>query len=140
MIRAPSARACAANSPKYSGVACGKTTRCPDMLARPTFGSTASGAPTCISESARSAAVGPAPWFAPNAATSSARSRAAACAAETPASVSPAESKLMSATIGRLETERTRGDRRLEIVEVGERLDEEEIDAAALEQLRACSA
>ena len=40
--RAPSSRAWAANSPKYSGVACGKTIRGPEMLARPTFGSAAS--------------------------------------------------------------------------------------------------
>ena len=35
------------------------------------------------------------------------RSRSAACSAETPASVSPSASKVISATIGRLETERT---------------------------------
>ena len=107
MIRAPSVRAWAANSAKYSGVACGKTTRVPDMLASPTFGSAASGAPTCMSESARIAAVGPAPWFAPNAASSSARSRSAARAAEMPESVSPPESNVISATIGRLDTART---------------------------------
>ena len=45
MIRAPSSRACAANSAKYSGVACGKITRSPARLARPTFGSAASGLP-----------------------------------------------------------------------------------------------
>src|SRR4051794_12476284 len=32
--------------PKYAGVACGKTMRCPDKLASPTFGSAASGTPT----------------------------------------------------------------------------------------------
>jgi hypothetical protein len=37
MMRAPSSRACAANSAKYSGVACGKTTRSPARLASPTF-------------------------------------------------------------------------------------------------------
>ena len=74
MIAAPSARACAANSPKYAGVACGNTMRCPDMLARPTFGSAASRRPVHPSRRAhRAHAAGPAPWFAPNAATSSAR-------------------------------------------------------------------
>ena len=62
MIPAPSARACAANSPKYAGVACGNTIRLPDMLASPTFGSTASTRSSpLMSLSARSAAAGPAP-------------------------------------------------------------------------------
>ena len=39
----------------------------------------------------------------------------------------------MSATIGRLDTELHRGDRRLELGEIGERLDEEEVDAAPFE-------
>ena len=108
MIAAPNARACAANWPKYAGVACGNTMRCPDMLARPTFGSTASGLPASrMSAIAPSAAAGPAPWFAPKAATSSAPSRAAAARAETPASVCRSLSNVMSATIGSADTERT---------------------------------
>ena len=111
--------------------------RCPDMLARPTFGSAASGRPAApISASAPSAAAGPAPWFAPKAATSSAPSRAAAARAETPASVCRSLSKVMSATIGSAETERIAAIARLEVDEVVERLDHEEVDAAPLEDLR----
>ena len=76
----------AANSPKYSGVACGNESRAPVIVASPTFGSAASAAPSPdISASAVSAAAGPRPWFAPKAATSSARSRSAASRAVTPA-------------------------------------------------------
>ena len=45
MMRAPSSWAWAAKSAKYSGVACGKTTRWPARLARPTFGRAARGFP-----------------------------------------------------------------------------------------------
>ena len=58
---APSRRAWAANSLKYSGVACGKITREPARLARPTFGSAARTRPSpCIWAIAFSAAAGPA--------------------------------------------------------------------------------
>ncbi len=50
--------------------------------------------------------------------------------------MSPVESKLSSVTIGRLETAAERGNGLLQVVEVGERLDEEELDAAALEDAR----
>ena len=60
--RAPSARARAAKSAKYSGVACGNAMRAPVIVARPTFGSAASTAPSpAISPSAVSAAAGPRP-------------------------------------------------------------------------------
>ena len=82
--------------------------RRPLMLARPTFGSAASTAPSPpICASAVSAAAGPAPWLAPNAASPSGRRRAAASSAFTPASVSPPASKVRSATSGSAETERT---------------------------------
>ena len=137
MIAAPNARACAANWPKYAGVACGNTMRCPDMLARPTFGSTASGLPASrMSAIAPSAAAGPAPWFAPNAATSSVPSRAAAVRADTPASVCRSLSKRHERDDRQRRDRADRRDRGLEIDEVVERLDHEEIDAAALEDLR----
>ena len=61
---------------------------------------------------------------------------AAACSAETPPSVCASSSKVRSATIGSDETARTARDRGEELVELVERLDHEEVDAAALEQLR----
>ena len=83
-------------------------TRPPVKVASPTFGSAASGSAVAdISSSASSAASRPLPWFAPNAATSSERSRSAASRALTPASVSAPSSKLISATIGSAETPRT---------------------------------
>ncbi len=68
--RAPAPRTRA----KYSGVACGKTIRCPDMLASPTFGSTASTLAGALHLGERAQRRrGPAPWFAPKAASPSAR-------------------------------------------------------------------
>ena len=61
-------------------------------------------------------------------------SRSAASRAVTPASVSASSSKVSSATIGSVETPRTRRDRVDELVEVEERLEHEQVDAAALEQ------
>ena len=81
--------------------------RPPDMLARPMFGIAASGNPSPIAWSADSAECGPAPWFVPIAATPSARSRSAAAGAVTPPIVSASSPKVIIATIGRLETDRT---------------------------------
>ena len=53
--------------------------------------------------------------------------------ADTPASVSPSASNDISATIGSARHRADRRDRRLELVEVEERLDHEEVGAAALE-------
>ena len=56
--------------------------------------------------------------------------------AETPPSVCASSSKVSSATIGSAETPRTASIAVDELVEVVERLDHEEVDAAALEELR----
>src|SRR5438876_1254630 len=79
-------------------------TRPPERLARPTFGSAASGRPLPIASSAASAACSPAPWLAPTAASLYALSRSTASWAETPPNVSASSSKVSIATIGRLET------------------------------------
>ena len=90
----------------------------------------------CIAASAFSAAAGPALWFAPAAATSSSASRSAAVSAETPPSVWP------SRVEGHQRDDRERRDaadgldRGDELVEVEERLEHEQVDAAALEDLR----
>ena len=63
------------------------------------------------------------------------RERRAACSAETPPSVCESSSKVSRLTIGSAEIART-ADRGDELVELVERLDHEEVDAAALEQLR----
>ena len=98
------------------------------------FGSAASGLPSAfISSSAASAASSPAPWFAPTAATSSAASRSAASRAPTPASVSARSSNVSSATIGRLDTLPHGLDRVDQLLEVVERLDHEQVGAAAFE-------
>ena len=89
-----------------------------------------------IASSARSAARSPAPWFAPNAASAELAQRSAASAARTPPSVSPSASKLISATIGSDETPRTASTAVTQLAEVVERLDHEQVDAAALEQSR----
>ena len=86
--------------------------------------------------SAVRALCGPAPWFVPIAATSSAASRAAASAASTPPAASASSSNVSSATIGSDETAAHRLDRRDEVVDVEERLDHEEVDAAPLEHPR----
>ena len=137
MMRAPSSRACAANSAKYSGVACGKITRSPARLARPTFGSAASGLPLSpIRSMARSAAWRPTPWFAPIAATSSARERCGRLLG------GDASERLRVLVEGQERDDRQRrdgadgADRGEELVELVERLDHEEVDAAALEELR----
>ena len=106
------------------------------MLASPMFGRVASG--NCeqrIAASAVSAACGPAPWLFPIAATSSCASRAAASAARIPPDVSASSSKVSSATIGRDETPRDGVHGGHELVEVEERLEHEEVDAAALENV-----
>ena len=101
------------------------------------FGSAASGSPASrIASSASSAACGPAPWFVPIAATSSSASRSAAAAASMPPAVSASSSKVRSATIGSDETSADGLDRRDELVEVEERLDHEQVDAASLEHAR----
>ena len=107
--RAPSARACAANSAKYAGVACGKTMRWPLMLASPTFGSAASTAPSPpICASARERGRGPgAVVRAERGEAERVAAAPPASSAFTPASVSPPASKVRSATIGSAETERT---------------------------------
>ena len=64
------------------------------------------------------------------------RARAAASSAETPPSVWASSSKVSSATIGSEETAADGLDRGDELVEVVERLDHEEVDAASLEELR----
>ena len=137
MIRAPSSRACAANSAKYSGVACGKITRSPARLARPTFGSAASGLPLSPMRSiARSAAWRPTPWFAPIAATST---LARACGRLLGGDASE---RLRVLVEGQERDDRQRrdaahrADRREQLVELVERLDHEEVDAATLEELR----
>ena len=53
-----------------------------------------------------------------------------------PRASAPSESKLISATIGSCDTERTALDRQLELVQVVERLEHEEVGAAALEDPR----
>ena len=78
----------------------------------------------------------PAPWFAPNACDRSSRNRSAASRAATPPSVTPSLSKLISATIGSAGHRAHRLDRDLELVEVVERLEDEQVGAAALEDAR----
>ena len=86
--------------------------------------------------SASSAACGPAPWFVPIAATSSRASRSAAAAASIP----PASLGVVVEGEERDDRERRDAadglDRRDELVEVEERLDHEQVDAAALEHAR----
>ena len=99
------------------------------------FGRAASGRPgACICSSAVSAARSPAPWFAPIAATSSPASRSAASRRVTPASVSASSSKVISATIGSEDTLSHGCDRVCQLLEVEERLEHEQVGAAALEQ------
>ena len=110
MIAAPSARACAANSPKYAGVACGKTMRCPDMLARPTFGSAASGAPDVshLRERARARPPGRRRGSRRRRRRRASRSRAAARARRDAGERLAGRCRsVISATIGSAETERT---------------------------------
>ena len=112
--------------------------RPPERLAWPMFGAVASTAPPpAISPSAASAAVGPAPQFAPNAATSSPRRRSAASRA-----VTACERLGVLVVEGEERDDRQRGDRadRLdrghELVEIGEGLDREQVDAAAVQEPR----
>ena len=99
------------------------------------FGSAASGMP-CVAhrlEARASAAVGPAPWFVPIAATSSSASRSRRGSRADPAG------DLGLVVEGQQRDDRERRDaahrldRDDELVEVEERLDHEEVDAAALE-------
>ena len=101
------------------------------------LGSAASGTPASrIPRRALSATVGPAPWFVPIAATSSAASRLAATAAPTPPVTSASSSNVSSATIGERGDAAYRLDRDDELLEVEEGLDHEQVDAASLEHLR----
>ena len=135
--RAPSLRACAANSPKYSGVACGKTTREPARLARPTFGSAASDEPVPlhlrerVQRGRRAGAVVGA-------------DRAEAELAEPRGRIGrrDAAERLAVGVEGHQRDERQLRDaahgldRDEQLVEVVERLEHEQVDAAALEDAR----
>ena len=132
---APSWIASAVNSAKYSGVACGKMILPPASPARPRFGSAASGGPSApIPSSAARHACGPAPWLAPSASDSE---------LPEPQCRLPrrhARERLPVLVEGQQGDDRQRRDRadgvdrRLELAEVVERLDEEQVDAARREQ------
>src|SRR6186997_3087078 len=113
-------------------------TRPPLRLARPTFGSAASGGPPSapIASIAASAACRPAPWFAPIAASPSGRRRAAASAAVTPASVSAPSSKVSVATVGLLRKELGALRRRHgQVAERADRAGDEDVAARHLARL-----
>ena len=91
---------------------------------------------SCISFSAVSAACTPAPWLAPTAARPASASASTAFRAETPPSVSPCSSKVSIATTGSDEMLRTAASAVQQLLELEERLDEEQVDATGLERGR----
>ena len=136
MMRAPSSRACAANSAKYSGVACGKMTRSPARLARPTFGSAASGLPLSRHPLDRAER-----RLEPDAVVRADRGDVELCERARRLLRRDAAERLRVLVEGEQAHDRQRGDRAHradrgeELVELVERLDHEEVDAATFEQL-----
>ena len=113
-------------------------TRPPERLARPTFGSAASGGPSSelMASSADSAACSPEPWLAPIAAR---LERSQACGR---VGCGHARQRLGALVERQRRDDRKRGDaangldRGLQLVELVERLDHEQVDAAAVEDRR----
>ena len=113
----------------------GRSSRPPDMLASPMFGIAASGARPPIAWSAASAGAGPAPWFVPIAATPSAREpigrrrlRRRRRSSRRPRRRSSSRRSAGS------RRERTASIAVDQLVEVEERLDHEQVDAATGEE------
>ena len=138
MMRAPSALAWAANSAKYSGVECGIDDAAADDAGEADVRQGRERqlrvAASRRARSARRAGRrrGCCRSRPRRAAPAARRPRRRRCRRE----VSASSSKVSSATIGSEETPRTRLDGDLERVEVEERLEHEEVDTAAFEDLR----